>query len=100
RSSTFLVSLPTRCSSDLFTGEVALLAGIISAIGYAGFTGAAILAGAKLAAGTFAELDITTALWIMGTVVVVYTVMGGLKAVIYTDRKSTRLNSSHVSISY
>src|SRR5699024_9226060 len=68
-----------------FTGEVALLAGIISAIGYAGFTGAAILAGAKLAAGTFAELDITTALWIMGTVVVVYTVMGGLKAVIYTD---------------
>ncbi|HLR26890.1 MAG TPA: sodium:solute symporter family protein, partial [Fodinibius sp.] len=68
-----------------FKGEVALTAGIISAIGYAGFTSAAILAGAKLAAGTFGGLDMQTALIIMGTVVVLYTVLGGLKAVIYTD---------------
>lgn len=68
-----------------FNARVALIAGIISAIGYAGFTSSQILAGAKLAQGTFAGLDLQTALLIMGTVAVVYTVMGGLKAVIYTD---------------
>ncbi|WP_372638587.1 sodium:solute symporter [Fodinibius sp.] len=68
-----------------FNPEVALVAGIISAIGYAGFTSSQILAGAKLAQGTFANLDLQTALIIMGSVAVIYTVMGGLKAVIYTD---------------
>jgi SSS family solute:Na+ symporter len=68
-----------------FNPHVALIAGIISAIGYAGFTSSQILAGAKLATGTFAGLDLQTALIIMGSVAVIYTVMGGLKAVIYTD---------------
>ncbi|WP_439882865.1 sodium:solute symporter family protein [Pontibacter sp. MBLB2868] len=68
-----------------FNARVALLAGIISAIGYTGFTSSQILAGAKLASGTFTNLDINTALLIMGVIAVVYTVMGGLKAVIYTD---------------
>ncbi|NGP77029.1 sodium:solute symporter family protein [Balneolaceae bacterium YR4-1] len=68
-----------------FNARVALIAGIISAIGYAGFTSSQILAGAKLATGTFADLELNTALLIMGTIAVVYTVMGGLKAVIYTD---------------
>ncbi len=68
-----------------FNPRVALIAGIISAIGYAGFTSSQILAGAKLATGTFADLDLNTALIIMGGIAVVYTVMGGLKAVIYTD---------------
>lgn len=68
-----------------FSPRVALLAGIISAIGYTGFTSSQILAGAKLASGTFINLDLTTALLIMGVIAVVYTVMGGLKAVIYTD---------------
>lgn len=68
-----------------FNPKVALVAGIISAIGYAGFTSSQILAGAKLAQGTFANLDLQTALIIMGSVAVLYTVMGGLKAVIYTD---------------
>lgn len=68
-----------------FNGRVALLAGIISAIGYTGFTSSQILAGAKLASGTFVDLDLNTALLIMGVIAVVYTVMGGLKAVIYTD---------------
>lgn len=68
-----------------FNARVALLAGIISAIGYTGFTSSQILAGAKLASGTFANLDLNTALLIMGIIAVVYTVMGGLKAVIYTD---------------
>ncbi len=68
-----------------YSANVALIAAIISAIGYAGFTSSQMLAGAKLASGTFADLDQTMALYIMGTVAVVYTVLGGLKAVIYTD---------------
>lgn len=68
-----------------YSANVAFVAAIISAIGYAGFTSSQMLAGAKLASGTFADLDLQAALWIMGIVAVVYTVMGGLKAVIYTD---------------
>lgn len=64
---------------------VALLAGIISAIGYLGFTSSQLLAGAKLASATFSDLSLNTALYIMGIIAVVYTVMGGIKAVIYTD---------------
>ncbi len=69
----------------LFSARVALIAGIISAVGYIGFTSSQILAGAKLASGTFPGLDLQTALLIMGVIAVVYTVMGGIKAVIYTD---------------
>lgn len=65
--------------------EVAILAGVISAIGYMGFTSSQILAGAKLAAASFVNLDMQTALIVMGVITIVYTVMGGLKAVIYTD---------------
>ena len=68
-----------------YSPAVALLAGVISAIGYVGFTSSQILAGAKLADGTFAKLDLGTALVVMGFIAVGYTVMGGLKAVIYTD---------------
>ncbi len=39
----------------------------------------------KLASGTFVDLEMNTALWIMGLIAVVYTVLGGIKAVIYTD---------------
>lgn len=65
--------------------EVAVIAGIISGIGYLGFSSSQILAGAKLASATFVDLELTHALILMGVVAVVYTVMGGLKAVIYTD---------------
>ncbi len=71
--------------SIFYDKKTALLAGIISAIGYAGFTSSQLLAGAKLASSTFADLSLTNALVIMGVIAVVYTVMGGLKAVIYTD---------------
>lgn len=70
---------------QFYNPRVALLAGIISAIGYMGFTSSQILAGAKLASATFIDLNLQTALIIMGVIAVVYTVMGGLKAVIYTD---------------
>lgn len=68
-----------------YTARVALLAGIISAIGYIGFTSSQILAGAKLASATFVNLDQGTALIIMGAIAIIYTVLGGIKAVIYTD---------------
>jgi SSS family solute:Na+ symporter len=96
-SAVLLIPRITRISGeiDLFTfpqvfkyfynGRVALLAGIISAIGYLGFTSSQILAGAKLASASFDGLNLNTALIIMGVIAVVYTVMGGLKAVIYTD---------------
>ena len=69
----------------VFDKRVALMAGVISAIGYLGFTSSQILAGAKLAASTFDGLNIDNALLLMGVIAIVYTVMGGLKAVIYTD---------------
>jgi SSS family solute:Na+ symporter len=68
-----------------FDRKTALVAALISAIGYLGFTSSQILAGAKLASGTFPELGLNQALVIMGVIAVVYTVMGGIKAVIYTD---------------
>lgn len=73
-----------------FDNRVALVAAIISGIGYLGFTGAQILAGAKLAAGSvFSEITwmdpFDISLYIMAGVVLIYTVLGGIKAVIYTD---------------
>ncbi len=68
-----------------YNKKVAIVAGVISAIGYIGFTSSQILAGAKLASSTFIELNQQTALIIMGVIAIVYTVMGGIKAVIYTD---------------
>ena len=65
--------------------RVALAAGVISAIGYTGFTSSQLLAGAKLASGTFNQLGLNQALLIMGILAVVYTAIGGIKAVIYTD---------------
>ncbi|MFP4025864.1 MAG: sodium:solute symporter [Thiohalospira sp.] len=70
---------------NFYGKKVALVAGIISAIGYIGFTSSQILAGAKLAAASFVGLNMDIALIIMGAIAVIYTVMGGLKAVIYTD---------------
>ncbi|MBE0423824.1 MAG: sodium:solute symporter family protein [Lutibacter sp.] len=64
---------------------VAMVAGIISFIGYLGFTSSQFLAGAKLAVGTFPSLDLNEALLIMGGLALLYTAFGGMKAVIYTD---------------
>ena len=69
----------------VFDKRVALVAGLISAIGYIGFTSSQLLAGAKLASSTFPSITLNQALLIMGVIAVVYTVIGGLKAVIYTD---------------
>ncbi|MCB2219231.1 MAG: sodium:solute symporter family protein [Bacteroidetes bacterium] len=68
-----------------YNGHAAIIAGIISAIGYVGFTSSQILAGAKLADAAFTEISQSTAVIIMGAIIIVYTALGGLKAVIYTD---------------
>jgi len=69
----------------IFDKRVAMIAGIISAIGYLGFTSSQMLAGAKLASSTFDGLSLNQALMVMGVITVLYTVFGGIKAVIYTD---------------
>lgn len=73
-----------------YNGKVALLAALISGIGYLGFTGAQILAGAKLAAATlFYNVPVINplhfSLFVIAGVIIAYTVLGGIKAVIYTD---------------
>jgi solute:Na+ symporter, SSS family len=70
--------------------HVAALAAVISGVGYLGFTSAQVLAGAKLAAGSvFAHITwadpLKLSLYLMAGVILIYTVLGGLKAVIYTD---------------
>ncbi len=65
--------------------NAAILAGIISAVGYLGFTASQILAGAKLAAAIVPEVQTTVALIVIGVIIVLYTSMGGMKAVVYTD---------------
>jgi SSS family solute:Na+ symporter len=69
---------------------VAAVAAVISGVGYLGFTSAQVLAGAKLAAGSvFANVTwadpLKISLYLMAGVILIYTVLGGLKAVIYTD---------------
>ncbi len=68
-----------------FGKKAAFAAGIISGVGYLGFTASQILAGAKLASGTLPSISTGQALLVMGIIAVTYTAMGGLKAVIYTD---------------
>lgn len=71
--------------SFFYNKKVALAAGIISLIGYLGFTSSQILAGAKLASASFPAITSTQAVLVMGIIAVGYTVIGGIKAVIYTD---------------
>jgi len=74
-----------------YNDRVALVAALVSGIGYLGFTGGQILAGAKLAAATiiprapFGMDPLQFALVAIAAVTILYTVIGGLKAVIYTD---------------
>lgn len=73
-----------------YGSKVAMFAAVISGIGYLGFTGGQILAGAKLAAGSvFADLTafdpLDFSLYVIAAVILLYTVLGGIKAVIYTD---------------
>ncbi|MBU1109868.1 MAG: sodium:solute symporter family protein [Candidatus Riflebacteria bacterium] len=74
-----------------YNEKVAVVAALISGIGYLGFAGAQMLAGAKLASATILQTNpfgmdpMTFALLIIAAVTILYTALGGLKAVIYTD---------------
>jgi len=50
-----------------YSPAAALVAGVISAVGYIGFTSSQMLAGAKLASASFPELSLIHALYIMGS---------------------------------
>jgi SSS family solute:Na+ symporter len=74
-----------------YGSRTAAVAALISGIGYLGFTGAQMLAGAKLASatifrdGAFGLDAMTISLLVIAGVTVLYTVLGGIKAVIHTD---------------
>ena len=68
-----------------FGRPTAMLAGLISAVGYLGFTASQMLAGAKLASAVIPDVGPTMALLGIGAIIVLYTTMGGMKAVVYTD---------------
>ena len=76
---------------ERYDNRVALLAALISGLGYMGFTGAQMLAGAKLASATILQSNpfglepVLFSLLVIALITVLYTVVGGLKAVIYTD---------------
>jgi SSS family solute:Na+ symporter len=67
-----------------YDGRTRFAAAVVSAVGYGGFVGAQILAGAKLCAVAFG-IDQTVAAVIMALIVILYTSLGGLQAVVYTD---------------
>lgn len=74
-----------------YNGRVAMVAAVISGIGYLGFTGAQVLAGAKLFAAAILDgnllgmSSLNFSILLIGGIILLYTVLGGLKAVIYTD---------------
>lgn len=80
----YFLTLP-QVFGFLYNKKVALVAAIICIIGYTGFTSSQLLAGAKLTSATFPQMGTNNMLWIMGAIAVVYTMLGGMKAVIYTD---------------
>jgi len=71
--------------------KTAAVAAVISGLGYLGFTGGQILAGAKLASSTvfmtapFGWERMTFSLVAIAGITILYTMAGGLKAVVYTD---------------
>jgi solute:Na+ symporter, SSS family len=75
-------------TGDLFEARFDRRTGTVAAvvIGIAWFTfvGGQIIAGAKLLQATVA-IDLTLAVVLSGSVILAYTALGGLKAVIYTD---------------
>ncbi len=76
-----------------YSKEVAIVAALISGIGYLGFTGAQVLAGAKLFSAAVIDIknlpfgltSFQFSLLVIGAIIIIYTVLGGIKAVIYTD---------------
>lgn len=66
---------------DRRTGTVAA---IVIGVAWATFVGGQIIAGGKLLQVTMG-MELSVAIFVVGTIILAYTTMGGLKAVIYTD---------------
>ncbi len=75
-------------TGDLFAArfdqKTGTLAALVIALAWFAFVGGQIIAGGKLLQVTLG-MNLTLAILLAGTVILAYTVMGGLKAVIYTD---------------
>ncbi len=67
-----------------FDSKTRLVAAVVSGIGYAGFVGAQVLAGAKLGSAVF-DVSLWTAVIAMAGIAILYTSFGGIQAVILTD---------------
>lgn len=67
-----------------FDEKTRLIAGLLLGLSWWAFVGGQIIAGGKLAAAIMG-IDLTTAIIVIGAIVLAYTVLGGLKAVILTD---------------
>jgi len=67
-----------------FDRRTGLLAAIVVGLAWFTFVGGQIIAGGKLLQVTL-DLDLTFAVVLSGTIILAYTALGGLKAVIYTD---------------
>ncbi|MBU1534154.1 sodium:solute symporter family protein [Myxococcota bacterium] len=74
-----------------YNKKVAVIAAIISGLGYLGFTAGQILAGAKLSSSTILDYQIggltplMLSILTIGVITIGYTVLGGIKAVVFTD---------------
>ena len=75
-------------TGDLFTDRFDLktgrLAALVIALSWFSFVGGQVIAGGKLLQVTM-TMDLSLAIFVSGLVILGYTAMGGLKAVIYTD---------------
>ena len=67
-----------------FDRRTGTLAALVIGIAWFAFVGGQIIAGGKLLQVTL-EMDLTTAVVLAGGIILAYTALGGLKAVIYTD---------------
>lgn len=67
-----------------FDSKTGFVAAIVIGISWFTFVGGQVIAGSRLITTT-TGLDLNTALIISGAVILAYSIMGGLKAVIYTD---------------
>jgi len=70
--------------SQRFDEKTGTVAAIVIGLAWLAFVGGQIMAGGKLLEVTMG-VDQTPAILVIGTIIVAYTAMGGLKAVIYTD---------------
>lgn len=81
-----------------FDKKTGLVAALLIGLAWWTFVGGQVIAGAKLVAGTIG-LDVTTTIIIAGIIILAYTAMGGLKAVMTLSTYTSSSSSSSASFS-